>query len=1533
MKRNYFYFLIGCFLYANGLYAQQPSAPQNVTANPSVICNGSSTNLSATTSAPNEIKWYTQAAGGISIGTSANGANFAVNPTVNTTYYAEAVTPSGSQTFAYTGAVQSWTVPANVSQIQIDATGASGMGLTAAGAGGKGARVQATLNVTPNTVIYVYVGGQGGDNSGGFNGGANTGRRKGGGATDLRIGGQTASNRVFVAGGGGAASTYAMGGDGGNSGTAGANGLHASVGINGGGGASVSAGGTSGAGTANGTAGTNAGVGGNGGNGASTNTAMIGGNGGGGYFGGGGGGANSINANQSAGGGGGSSFVSPTYLNGTATYTTGHNTGNGSVIISWVGVPSASRVSVEVNMMLSPSSISTSNITASSVDLTWTNTGAAAYQWEIVNAGAGANASAIASGTTTSPTISATASGLLGGTNYDVYVRSQCSDNNTSDWSAVTSFQTIPACTTPSLFTVTGGGTYCSGGSAIPIWLSGSQVSAFYYLYLDGTPTNDSLAGTGNALSFGTFTTEGTYSIFAKDIATGLCTTFMNDSMIIVLASPVTLSANIAITAGSQTIAEGSTVTFTATATNGGTSPTYNWKVDGMAVGVNTATYTTDSLLDGQVVTCEVTSSLVCFMPAIAQSNDITMTVTSIRWYVNANATGDNSGTSWVNAFTSLQTALEVATPALDIWVAAGTYKPSKDPFGSTSPSDLRNRTFYPKDSVKVYGGFAGNETSLAQRDWESNPTILSGDFDNNDTYTGTGATFTATNTGENAYHLLTFVNHDVESILDGFYIVRGSANDVANGSVTIAGQVVENNYGGGIACVNAAPSLSNLIFLNNTAKGGGAIANQSNASPTIISCNFIANHATIEGGAIFNQNNSFPAVDYCIFTGNSTTNSGKGGAIMNGENTITLCWSSVFENNYAGQGGAIYEYRSTNSLENCVLVGNTANTNGGAVMNDSSFVTYLNCTFYNNSATVEGATFYNKKATFECTNTIVWGGTSAGEIIFYNAPVVSNVNYSIIEGATIPTGIANSNSNPLFISTTNPLGADNKWLTEDDGLRLACGSSAYDAGTDTVATTLDILGNTMYGASKDIGAYEKQEDNAFTTVSVTQNGGATSGSGITTLTTACLGTPITLTATATGPALATYQWQRNGIDLTGATNASLVLTSGWGVYRVRVTNVNACLTNTDTFAVSFKGLPNAQAGSDKIICVGSSVTIGSNTLAGATYSWHPTTGLSNPTISNPVATVSSQSQTYTVFVTGANGCTKSDALNINSLTLPSAPVLTTTAPSSVLNNPTPTICEGSIIAITPSNVVNATHLQWIRNNMVLTTTSNLTGNLLINSTAGGTNIYTAKVKGLNGCFSPASNAISATVNVAPQPTITPSGTNNLILVCFNGATSASQILTANTTVGTPSYSWYQPGFTGFVGTLDTYTAVISNTATSKTYNVRATYANGCVRTSVNKVVRKNTACREENEALVEVFQAHPNPVTDKLSVMLDNYKEDKVLLSLTNVLGQIIYTYPLEITEGRVETTLDLSALSTGIYYLTLDTQMKHEIIKVMKE
>jgi hypothetical protein len=253
-----------------------------------------------------------------------------------------------STTFTFTGAEQTFVVPAGVTGIHVVAIGGTGQaGVVAGGAaGGAAATVGADVAVTPGATLYVEVGGNGTaagafGGGGGGGGGATKFGGGGGGATDIRTcskssvcsGFGTASDpRLLVAGGGGGGggTSSSLGGPGGaagvsaQAGTDGA-GTACSTGGGGGGGASLIAGGTAGSGGSGGVPDGVAGTAGTPDQGGSGGDGDVGsgGGGGGGFFGGGGGGGGGRGAcGLRAGGGGGgagSSYLGPSTSNGTIT--------------------------------------------------------------------------------------------------------------------------------------------------------------------------------------------------------------------------------------------------------------------------------------------------------------------------------------------------------------------------------------------------------------------------------------------------------------------------------------------------------------------------------------------------------------------------------------------------------------------------------------------------------------------------------------------------------------------------------------------------------------------------------------------------------------------------------------------------------------------------------------------------------------------------------------------------------------------------------------------------------------------------------------------------------------------------------------------------------------------------------------------------------------------------------------------------------------------------------------------------------------
>ena len=146
--------------------------------------------------------------------------------------------------------------------------------------------------------------------------------------------------------------------------------------------------------------------------------------------------------------------------------------------------------------------------------------------------------------------------------------------------------------------------------------------------------------------------------------------------------------------------------------------------------------------------------------------------------YVDASMLpGVGRGTSWGDAFERVQQGIDAALAAGggEVWVREGTYY---------------ENVGIP-DGVAVYGGFAGTETSLSERDWRTNVTILSGDIGRS----GDDA--------DNSYHVVTAI--EAAKIFDGFTVRDGNANGESFNSSGGG-----NNRGGGMQ-VNHVVSCAHL--------------------------------------------------------------------------------------------------------------------------------------------------------------------------------------------------------------------------------------------------------------------------------------------------------------------------------------------------------------------------------------------------------------------------------------------------------------------------------------------------------------------------------------------------------------------------------------------------------------------------------------------------------------------------------------------------------------------------------------------------
>jgi uncharacterized repeat protein (TIGR02543 family) len=515
------------------------------------------------------------------------------------------------------------------------------------------------------------------------------------------------------------------------------------------------------------------------------------------------------------------------------------------------------------------------------------------------------------------------------------------------------------------------------------------------------------------------------------------------------------------------------------------------------------------------VLTVLIITVLICLnlgLSSASASPTLAQTQNTIL-YVKPGEEGNCS--SWETAC-DLQDALALAEAGDQVWVAAGTYKP-------TTGTD-RTATFLLESGVAIYGGFAGTETSLTERDWETNLTTLSGDIGTED------------DLADNSFHVVTGSGLSDTTILDGFTITAANANggsssqkvgggmNILNSSPTLkninfsgnlahygagmqnqSGSPILTNVdfsgniaierGGGMynlyssnpALTNvtfssnsagssgggmynyesSSPTLTNVTFFGNTASDGGGMLNLFTSSPTLTNVTFSSNTATHWGGGMYNSTNCNSTLTNVLFSGNSADSAG---GMFNANYSSPTISHTTFSNNTAYNGGGMGNSQSHPTLTNVTFSGNTATNEGGGMSNYYFSGIMNNVTFFGNTA-IDGGAMKSERSNPTVTNSIFWGNTP-NQLIFviHSYPIIT---YSIVQGDTVWDGIGNLNTDPLLGDL-----ADNGGFTMTHALGDL--SPAIDAGSPTLCPAMDqrgfyrpIDGDENTSEICDMGAYE----------------------------------------------------------------------------------------------------------------------------------------------------------------------------------------------------------------------------------------------------------------------------------------------------------------------------------------------------------------------------------------------------------------------------------------------------------------------------
>ena len=357
-------------------------------------------------------------------------------------------------------------------------------------------------------------------------------------------------------------------------------------------------------------------------------------------------------------------------------------------------------------------------------------------------------------------------------------------------------------------------------------------------------------------------------------------------------------------------------------------------------------------------------------------------------FYVKVGGSGDCS--SWESAC-DLQDALSLTLTSEDtIWVAAGTYKPTK--------TDDREASFQLSAGVKMYGGFPA--TGDGERNWLTNVTTLSGEI---------GVIGTVS---DNSYHVVTAIDLDDLTVLDGFTISGGYAYGSPLGS-----------NGGGILNKNSNLNLNHVVLESNGANKGGGMANiDSTATLSDVTIRVNVGH---EGGGMYNSG-SDPVLNTVSFNNNVGMDSG--GGMCNNQSNPRMTNVTFNKNLSNGDGGGIHNQESNPSLVNVTFSENTASKRGAGMFNAQSSPILTDVTFSKNSSSEAGGGMHNITNSNPKLNRVIFESNSAG----FSGGGLSNYygSNSVLKDvvfrsntAEIGGGLHNDNGNPIL---TNVLFYDN---------------------------------------------------------------------------------------------------------------------------------------------------------------------------------------------------------------------------------------------------------------------------------------------------------------------------------------------------------------------------------------------------------------------------------------------------------------------------------------------------------------------------
>ncbi len=1071
----------------------------------------------------------------------------------------------------------------------------------------------------------------------------------------------------------------------------------------------------------------------------------------------------------------------------------------------------------------------------------------------------------------------------------------------------------------PTMYTVTGGGNYCQGGTGVNVGLNASNTGINYKLY-NGATLVGSMNGTGSGFNFGLQTTVGTYTVLATNISTG-CSTVMSGV------------ANV----GTNALPAAQTVT------GGGN---YCSNDAGVAIGLaNSVSGINYQLYRG---------STPVGLPVAGVDGPLSFQLQTVAGTYSVSASDATTGCSM--GMTGGATVGINLAPTLFTVTGGGNYCQGGSGMQvglSSSTIGVEYELFLNGSSTGIIVSGDGNPISFGLQAAVGTYSVNARNVSTNCSIGMSGVAVVGVNNLPNVYTILGAAST---------YCAGGAGIDMilTNSQVGVNYQLIN----GSVAIGFAVPGTGTVLDFGNQTVAGTYIVQATNATtgcstymassasvvisplPTIYTVTGGGGYCAGTAGAPVGLSSSNTGITYKLYRGATLVDSrvGTGSALDFGpqtagaytvvaSNNTTTCTSNM-------AGGANVSVNTLPATYTVTGGGNYCSGGAGVAVGLSNSQTGVNYQLYNGTAPVgfpvpgtsgSPVTFGAQTGTGSYTVMGIDASTNCGVSMTGAVTIGTNLTPDVFTvtggghfcngGAGVAVGLSNSVAGITYqLYNGSALVA----TVMGTGSPISFGTQATAGSYAAVAT------NTVTGCSSNMSGTPAVTIDPLPTVFVVGGGGSYCAGGS--------GVAITLSSSHTGINYQLYNGSStSGLPVAGSGAAlNLGMQTAVGTYSVMATNASTgCMmgmAGSATVSITNVVTPSVTiaSGMGDSVCAGVPTSFTATTVNGGTsptYSWTVNggpTGVSGATLTYMPTNGDVVAVSMTSNAACATPATANDAMVVSVLPI-GAPSVNVTA------DPGNQVCEGTTVMFTAAPTLGGTApaYYWVRGTTVVGTGSTFSYVPNDNDVVYCMMVSNYTCRTIDTVFS---NTTRMEVDPPVVPTITITADPG-VKVHPNALVTLTAVVTNAGT--SPTFQWYIgssaiPGATG--ATLSS-----SNFSTGDSITCVVTSSSACKLSAFNSVVITVFPVGVDQVTVGNSdIKLMPNPSKGWFTVKgtLGVATDEEVTLEVTNMLGQIVYSNKIVARNGNIDERIQLgSNLANGMYMLNLKTQNGNKVFHIVVE